>query len=102
MIIKKLKKNIPELIKIVFFGNTLVTYLKNIDHRNTPNIDLFVEEDDIVIFPSKTKHATISNITEDPRISISGDVIIMLKNIYLRNNFNGTHKVPITVVKQNK
>ena len=40
------------------------------------------EEDDIIIFPSKTKHATNINLTENPRISISGDVTIMLANSY--------------------
>ena len=56
--------------------------ITNVSNRNTPNIDLHVEEDDIVIFPSKTQHATIPNITEKPRISISGDVTIMLKDSY--------------------
>ena len=54
--------------------------LKNVNKRNTPNIDLNIEEDDIVIFPSKTKHATIPNLNEYPRISISSDVTIMLTN----------------------
>ena len=56
--------------------------LKNVNKRNTPNIDLNIEEDDIVIFPSKTKHATTPNLNENPRISISGDVTIMLTNSY--------------------
>ena len=47
---------------------------------NTPKIDLQIEGGDIVTFPSKTKHATIPNLTENPRISISGDVTIMLTN----------------------
>ena len=50
--------------------------------RNTPNIDLHVSEDDIIIFPSKIKHSTIPNKTENPRISISGDIVIMLKNSF--------------------
>ena len=56
--------------------------LKNVNNRNTPNIDLQIEEGDIVIFPSKTKHATIPNLTENPRISISGDVTVMLTKSY--------------------
>ena len=56
--------------------------MKNVKKRNTPNIDLHIEESDIVIFPSKTKHATIPNLTKNPRISISGDVTIMLTNSY--------------------
>ena len=72
-----------EIAKGLFHKEKLdLGLLKKLNKRNAPNIDLEVEENDIVIFPSKTKHATISNITEDPRISISGDVIIMLKNSY--------------------
>ena len=56
--------------------------LKNVNKRNTPNIDLHVSEDDIIIFPSKIKHSTIPNKTENPRISISGDIVIMLKNSF--------------------
>ena len=56
--------------------------LKSFNNRNAPSIDLHIEEGDIVIFPSKTKHATNSNMTENTRISISGDVVIMLKNTY--------------------
>ena len=37
-------------------------------------------EGDIIIFPSKIKHATNSNITKNTRISISGDITIMLKD----------------------
>ena len=56
--------------------------LKEVNKRNTPNIDLHIEEDDIVIFPSKIKHSTIPNKTENPRISISGDISIMLKDSF--------------------
>ena len=56
--------------------------LKSVTKRNTPNIDLNVEEDNIIIFPSKIKHATTTNVTENPRISISGDVTIMLKESF--------------------
>lgn len=56
--------------------------LKEVNVRNAPSIDLHVEEDDIVIFPSKTKHATTPNKTKNPRISISGDITIMLKDSF--------------------
>ena len=39
-----------------------------------------VEQDSIIIFPSKTPHATLPNNSGHPRISISGDVTIMLKD----------------------
>ena len=72
-----------EIAKGMFHKEKLdLGLLQKIDHRNTPNVDLKVEEDDIVIFPSKTKHATTPNLTEQTRISISGDVTIMLKDSY--------------------
>ena len=56
--------------------------LKKVNLRNTSNADVNIQEDDIIIFPSKTRHSTIPNQTEKPRISISGDVIIMLKDSF--------------------
>lgn len=56
--------------------------LKKIDRRNAQTIDIDVKEDCIVIFPSKTKHSTKLNLTKSPRISISGDVSIVLKDSY--------------------
>ena len=70
-----------EIAKGLFHEEKLkLGLLKNIDHRNTPNVDLRIQEDDIIIFPSKTKHSTTPNVTQKPRISISGDVTIMLKD----------------------
>ena len=37
-------------------------------------------QDAIIIFPSKTSHATLPNNSKLPRISISGDISIMLKD----------------------
>ncbi len=37
------------------------------------------EQDSIIVFPSKTPHATAPNKSGIPRISISGDISIMLK-----------------------
>ena len=37
-------------------------------------------QDSIIIFPSKTPHATLPNNSNSSRISISGDITIMLKN----------------------
>ena len=36
-------------------------------------------EDEIVIFPSKTAHSTMRNSSNEDRISISGDISIILK-----------------------
>ncbi|MEX2187199.1 MAG: putative 2OG-Fe(II) oxygenase [Pirellulales bacterium] len=38
------------------------------------------DEDEIVIFPSKTLHATAANATDTPRISISADISMLLRD----------------------
>ncbi len=43
-------------------------------------MNLPVAEDDVVIFPSKTYHATEPNQTDGPRVSISVDVVVALKD----------------------
>lgn len=47
---------------------------------NSEMVDLPVEADDIVIFPSKTYHGTEPNETMGTRISIAIDVVITLKD----------------------
>ena len=47
---------------------------------NSEMVDLPVEEDDIVIFPSKTFHGTEPNETTGTRVSIAIDVIVTLKD----------------------
>ena len=49
------------------------------DLTNTSTILFEANEDEIVIFPSKTLHGTQSNINNDDRISISADIIIHAK-----------------------
>jgi uncharacterized protein (TIGR02466 family) len=44
------------------------------------HVNLDPEEDDIVIFPSKTLHATLPNDVEEPRISISADITALLRD----------------------
>jgi len=46
---------------------------------NTPRINIEAEEDDIVIFPSKTLHGTEKNINNNERISISADISVLAK-----------------------
>jgi len=48
--------------------------------RAMNRIYLEPEEDEIVIFPSKTLHSTAPNMTATPRISISADVVLTLKD----------------------
>jgi len=45
---------------------------------NSEFVNLPVEEDDIVLFPSKTYHATEPNPTDGPRVSISTDIVVTL------------------------
>jgi len=54
--------------------------IKKVNPRNIPNADIKIKENDIVVFPSKARHSTMPNLTDEPRISISGDVTIMLKD----------------------
>ncbi|MEQ8585394.1 MAG: putative 2OG-Fe(II) oxygenase [Thalassobaculaceae bacterium] len=46
---------------------------------NSEMVDLPVEEDEVVIFPSKTYHGTEPNNTSGTRVSIAIDVVITLK-----------------------
>ena len=46
---------------------------------NAKQIVVEAERDAILIFPSKTLHATLPNQSDQPRISISGDITVMLK-----------------------
>ena len=55
-----------------------------------------LDQDSIIIFPSKTLHATVPNKSNKPRISISGDISIMLKESkgfeHLMPNFSNWKK----------
>ena len=54
--------------------------LKTINVQNSNEVTLSAEEGSIVIFPSKTLHATQPNKSNKTRISLSGDISITLKN----------------------
>ena len=47
---------------------------------NGKRIVLQGKQDDIVVFPSKQPHVTTPNYSGKPRISISGDVVVMLRD----------------------
>ena len=55
-----------------------------------------LDQDSIIVFPSKTPHATVPNKSGLPRISISGDISIMLKDSkgfeHLMPNFSNWKK----------
>ena len=54
--------------------------LSDINNLNQTVFEIDAMEDEIVIFPSKTAHSTLRNLSNEDRISISGDISIMLKN----------------------
>ena len=60
--------------------------IKEINLFNAPKVDIKVEEDDIVIFPSKALHGTQHNKSNTERISISGDIVCIAKNSKLIEN----------------
>ena len=70
-----------ELAKNIFTSSKLEKSL--INKANVYNSDKSMFDpiqDTIIIFPSKTPHATLPNNSSAPRISISGDVSLTLKN----------------------
>ena len=46
---------------------------------NATSANVHAEEGGIIIFPSKTEHSTLIGTNEKPRISISADVVLTLK-----------------------
>ena len=69
-----------EIAKNIFTSSKLEKSLINKPNAFNSDKSMFdPEQDSIIIFPSKTPHATIPNKSGKPRISISGDISIMLK-----------------------
>ena len=60
--------------------------LKEINLFNASSLEIKIEEDDILVFPSKTLHGTQSNKSNQGRISISGDIVCVAKNSELLEN----------------
>ena len=77
-----------EIIPGLFTSRTIRKggVLKTSNLFNAPSIDIKVEEDDILVFPSKSLHGTQSNKSNNGRISISGDVICIAKDSGLLEN----------------
>ena len=70
-----------EIAKNIFTSSKIEKSL--INKANVYNSDRSMFDpiqDSIIIFPSKIPHATLPNKSNLPRISISGDISIMLKN----------------------
>ena len=80
-IIFKSNQQQNEIAKNIFTESKLeksLVYKPNIYNSDKSLFDPL--QDSIVIFPSKTPHATTPNESKLPRISISGDITIMLKD----------------------
>ena len=77
-----------EIVPSLFKSPTLkkAGFIKEINLFNAPTVDIRVEEDDIVIFPSKAMHGTQFNKSNNERISISGDVVCLAKESELLEN----------------
>ena len=70
-----------EIAKNIFTNSKLEKSLINKPNPYNSDRSMFdLEQDSIIIFPSKTPHATVPNRSGLPRISISGDISIMLKD----------------------
>ena len=70
-----------EIAKNIFTSSKIDKSLINKPNAYNSDKSVFdLEQDAIIIFPSKTPHATMPNKSGKPRISISGDVTIMLKD----------------------
>ena len=54
--------------------------LKELNVLNASQYTINVKEDDIILFPSKTPHATQPTNTNDERISISADIVCIAKS----------------------
>ena len=69
-----------EIAKNIFTSSKLEKSLINKANAYNSDRSMFdLEQDSIIVFPSKTPHATSPNRSGLPRISISGDISIMLK-----------------------
>ena len=77
-----------EIIPGLFTSPTLrkAGVIGKVNLFNAPSVDIKVEEDDIVIFPSKALHGTQVNKSNKQRISISGDVVCVAKDSELLEN----------------
>ena len=77
-----------EIVPGLFTSPTLrrAGVLKDINLFNAPSVDIKVQEDDILIFPSKALHGTQFNKSNKQRVSISGDVVCVAKDSELLEN----------------
>ena len=77
-----------EIVPGLFTNRTMRAggVLKEINLYNARSLDIKVEENDILVFPSKALHSTQPNKSNKERISISGDIICVAKESKLLEN----------------
>lgn len=82
------ENSVNEIVPSLFTSPTLkkAGVIKEMNLLNAPSVDIKVEEDDILIFPSKALHGTQYNKSNNERISISGDVVCLAKDSELIEN----------------
>ena len=56
--------------------------IKEVNAYNTNEITIDLKQDSIVVFPSKSLHSTAPNTSGEKRISLSGDITLMLKSSF--------------------
>ena len=70
-----------EIAKNIFTSSKIEKSLINKPNPYNSDRSMFdLDQDSIIIFPSKTPHATMPNKSGKLRVSISGDITIMLKD----------------------
>ena len=70
-----------EIAKNIFTSSKIEKSLINKPNPYNSDRSMFdLDQDSIIIFPSKTPHATMPNKSGQLRVSISGDITIMLKD----------------------
>ena len=71
-----------EFVPLLFSSKSVAkkNIIKKRDLLSSPIVQIPTKEDDIVIFPSKSRHSTQPGGNNDERISISADISIIVKN----------------------
>ena len=66
--------------------------IKQMSISTAPRVSVEVKENDIVIFPSKTRHGTERNKSNNERISISGDISFLSKDSNLLEHLTPSYE----------
>ena len=71
-----------EFMPLLFSSRSVAkkNIIKKRDLLSSPIVQIPAKEDEIIIFPSKSRHSTQPGIKNDERISISADISLLVKN----------------------